>query len=74
MFYIYLYPVLSMLLCCFVELDIVYGKATRDELWATVSHEWEVLRDDSRFLSALYELFPSRIPAVIAAGGEMTRY
>lgn len=48
--------------------------ATRDELWATVSHEWEVLRADPGFVSALYESLPSRISAVIAAGGEMTRY
>ncbi|KAH9373079.1 hypothetical protein HPB48_005441 [Haemaphysalis longicornis] len=48
--------------------------ATADQMWTAISDEWEQLRGDQAFVSALYQSLPSRIEAVIVGDGEMTRY
>lgn len=48
--------------------------ATSDQLWAQVSNEWERLKADREYVRSLYDSLPSRIAAVVAVSGHMTRY
>ncbi|KAH6920625.1 hypothetical protein HPB50_028388 [Hyalomma asiaticum] len=45
-----------------------------DALWNAVETEWKCLKDDKAPVGILYSSMPSRIEAVIAAEGGMTKY
>lgn len=47
---------------------------TADVLWEEVRQQWECLRADQSLVPALYASLPSRMAAVVAGNGEMTRY
>ncbi|KAM7287259.1 putative transposable element tc1 transposase [Ixodes scapularis] len=49
-------------------------RATADELWRFVLEEWEKLRNERNFVSALFSSLPSRMRAVVDARGEVTSY
>ncbi|KAG0445482.1 hypothetical protein HPB47_014750 [Ixodes persulcatus] len=45
------------------------AKATSEQLWEALKHEWENLRQDRHFVDALYDSIPTRIASLKAAQG-----
>lgn len=49
-------------------------RCSADDLWAAVHAEWQRLAACSSFATSLYDSLPRRMAAVVAAGGEPTKY
>ncbi|KAH6924141.1 hypothetical protein HPB50_012805 [Hyalomma asiaticum] len=45
-----------------------------DQLWAQVNNEWNRLKTYRGYVQSLYDSLPSKIAAVVAVSGNMTRY
>ncbi|KAH7956041.1 hypothetical protein HPB52_005777 [Rhipicephalus sanguineus] len=48
--------------------------ATSVQLWTQVNNAQESLKADREYVRPLYDSLPSRTAAVVAVGGDMTRY